>query len=74
MKQRVYSAHTLGLAIKQQRKLLQLNQTQAGERFCLEQSTVSSIERGTPGTRVDTLFRLLSALDLELIVQSKTNA
>ena len=74
MKQLVYSPKSLGSALRRQRKLKKLNQREVGELYLLEQSTVSSVERGTPGTRLETLFRLLAALDLELLVQSKDEA
>jgi len=71
MKQVIRSPRALGAAIARQRRLKKLNQTQAGQPLKLEQSTMSSIERGAPGTRLDTLFRVLAALDLEMIIQSK---
>lgn len=71
MVQLVYSAKSLGSAIKRQRKAKQLNQKEAGSTFKIEQSTVSSIEHGAPGTRLETLFRILAALDLEMIIRPK---
>ena len=72
MEELVVSPETLGRVIKQQRKTKRLTQQEAGEVFRLNQTTVSNIENGTPGTRLDTLFRLLAALDLEFVVRSKT--
>lgn len=74
MKQLVTSQKVLGAAIMHQRKLQRLTQTQAGAPFRLDQSTISNIEKGVPGTRLDTLLRLLAALDLELFVCSKDEA
>jgi HTH-type transcriptional regulator/antitoxin HipB len=71
MEQLVYSPESLGGVIKRQRKAKSLNQKQAGEAFRLQQSTVSSIEQGAAGTRIDTLFRMLAALDLEMVIRSK---
>jgi len=71
MEQLVYSPKSLGVAIKRQRKKKQLTQSHAGEAFKIEQSTVSSIEQGSDGTRLSTLFRLLAALDLEMVIRSK---
>ncbi len=71
MEQLVTSPQALGAALKRQRKLKRLNQKQAGHPFKIEQSTVSSIEAGAPGTRLETIFRLLAALDLELVIRSK---
>jgi HTH-type transcriptional regulator / antitoxin HipB len=67
---KVTSATTLGATLRALRKERGLNQAQAGRPTGVNQVTVSSIERGIP-TRVDTLFRLLSALDLELVIQTR---
>lgn len=71
MEQFVYSPKSLGLALQRFRKLKKLNQKDAGKAFKLKQSTISSIESGALGTRLDTLFRVLAALDLEMIIRSK---
>lgn len=71
MEQLVYSPKSLGSAIKRQRKVKKLSQSDAGSAFKIEQSTVSSIEQGAPGTRLETLFRLLAALDLEIVIRPK---
>lgn len=71
MEQIVHSPKSLGDAIKRQRKAKKMNQTETGSTFKIEQSTISSIEQGAPGTRLETLFRLLAALDLELVIRPK---
>jgi len=71
MEQFVYSPRSLGNAIRRQRKAKGLSQQQTGELFKIEQSTVSSIERGAAGTRLETLFRMLAALELELVIRTK---
>jgi len=53
------------------RKSKHLTQEKVGAHFKIDQTTVSSIESGAKGTRLETLFRLLAALDLELVVQQK---
>lgn len=72
MEQLVHSPKSLGKALERRRRQLGLNQTEAGKPFLIEQSTVSNIEHGAEGTRLETLFRVLAALDLEMIIQSKT--
>ena len=37
------------------------------------QKTISFAEQGSPGTKIETIFNILSALDLEMIIQSKEN-
>lgn len=71
MKQLVFSPSSLGSAIARRRKALKLNQKQAGGSFRIEQSTVSNIEQGRPGIHIDTIFRMLAALDLEMVIQAK---
>jgi HTH-type transcriptional regulator / antitoxin HipB len=71
MEQFVHSPKSLGSVIKRRRKAKKLTQEEAGSAFKIEQSTVSSIEQGTPGTRIETLFRILAALDLEMVIQQK---
>jgi len=73
MDQIVFSPKSLGSALKRQRKIKKLSQNEAGASFRLDQTTVSSIEQGAPGTRLETLFRMLAALDLEMIIKPKKN-
>lgn len=71
MEQLIHSTKSLGSAITRQRKAKKLSQTEAGSAFKIEQSTISSIEQGAPGTRLETLFRVLAALDLEMVIRPK---
>lgn len=48
-----------------------LTQKEAGAKVGLKQSTVSAIESDSARTSVDTLYKLLSALELELVVRDK---
>ncbi len=71
MEQLISSSKSLGKVLQRQRKAKNLTQEQAGRPFKIEQSTVSDIERGASGTRLETLFRMLAALDLELVIRTK---
>ncbi len=71
MQKKIISPESLGFALREERKKKGLNQTELGRPVGVDQTTVSKVEQGKPGTRLDTLFRLLSALDLELILQPK---
>lgn len=73
MDQRIYSVKSLGSALKRQRKAKKLSQSEVGVAFRLDQTTVSSLENGAPGTRLETLFRMLAALELEMIIRPKKN-
>ena len=71
MEQLIHSLKALGITIKRQRKTKKLTQTEAGSAFNINQSILSSLEKGAEGTRLITLFRILSALDLEIVIRSK---
>lgn len=71
MDQIIYSPKALGNALKRQRKEKKLSQHEAGSDFKINQTTISSIELGAPGTRLETLFRVLAALELEMIIRPK---
>lgn len=71
MDQVIYSPKSLGNVIKRQRKAKKLTQKEAGSVFKLEQSTISSLEQGASGTRIETIFRMLAALELEMVIRPK---
>ncbi|RZU99074.1 helix-turn-helix domain-containing protein [Spiribacter vilamensis] len=62
----------LGNFIRRTRKSLGLTQAQLGEKAGLRQETISLIETGNPATRLDTILRVLAALDLELRVAKRS--
>lgn len=68
---KIVSPASLGAALREERKKKGMNQTEAGQRVGVDQSTVSKVEQGNAGTRMDTLFRLLSVLELELVLQPR---
>jgi HTH-type transcriptional regulator/antitoxin HipB len=59
----------LGQILRNGRKRRGLNQEQAGSKVGLKQSTVSVIESGSTGVSVESLYKILSALGLELVVR-----
>lgn len=69
----VPSPKLLGSALRRMRRLRKLNQTETGKEFMLDQSTISSIEAGAEGTRIETIFRLLAALELEMVIRNKSS-
>jgi len=68
MFRKIISPESLGVALKEVRKQKGLNQTAAGKLVGIDQSTVSKVEQGSGGTQLDTLFRLLAALELEMTI------
>jgi HTH-type transcriptional regulator / antitoxin HipB len=73
MEQSVSTPKSLGDVIRRHRKLRKLTQKEAGSPYKLEQSTVSTLEKGASGTRLKTLFRMLSALNLEIVIREKND-
>lgn len=65
---------SLGIILRSVRKSKGLNQTEAGKVVGVDQTTLSKIERGESNARIDTLFRILAALDMELIVRPREKA
>ena len=67
----ITSPEDLGRVLKMHRKRLSLTQIEAGKKFNLTQKTVSNIENGRPGVQLETLFRLMSALNLEIHLEPR---
>ncbi|MBI38630.1 MAG: transcriptional regulator [Leptospiraceae bacterium] len=67
----ITSIESLGTMIRARRKELRMSQEELGQRIGVHQVTLSAIERGSARARLDTLLRVLSALDLELTLQTK---
>jgi HTH-type transcriptional regulator/antitoxin HipB len=62
----IHSPQELARYYRDHRKQSELSQTMIGEEVGLRQDTVSKFENKPDNVRLETLFRLLSALDLEL--------
>jgi HTH-type transcriptional regulator/antitoxin HipB len=71
MMQKILSPEGLGAALRSERKKRKLSQTTVGKAVGIDQPTVSKVEKGNPGTELGTLFRLLAALELELVIQPR---
>ena len=67
----ITSPKTLGKVLRRHRKNLGLSQGDAGKQFKLTQKTISNMEAGLPGVRLSSLFRYMSALGLEMQLQSR---
>ena len=70
----ITSPDTLGKVLKSYRKELGLTQTEAGKKFNLLQTSISGIESGRPGVRLETVFRYMSALGLEMHLEPRVKA
>lgn len=61
----------LGNSIRERRRKLGLSQEQLAAKIGLRQRTISDVENA--GTaRLDTLLRVLAALDLEIVIRTRT--
>jgi len=67
----VRSPKELALLIANQRKKLKLSQAKVGQLVGLKQQTISEFEIRPDGTQIDTLFRILSALNLDIQLSAK---
>ncbi|HEY8899254.1 MAG TPA: helix-turn-helix domain-containing protein [Chthoniobacterales bacterium] len=62
----------IGNLIHRLRKRQALSQNELAEKTGLRQATISLIETGNPGVRLDTLLTVLSALDLEFQIAPRS--
>lgn len=72
MKYTAYTPQQLAQVLRGQRKSKRLTQKAAGSKVGLLPKTISSLELSPERSSVESLFKLLSALDLELVLQSKS--
>ncbi|WP_135211260.1 helix-turn-helix domain-containing protein [Vitreimonas flagellata] len=71
MDQLARSPKQIGAALRRRRRALKLTQAALATQASLRQATVSSAEAGEP-MQLETLFSLLTALDLELVLRTRT--
>lgn len=62
----IHSPKDLARYYRDQRKQRSISQTAIAEEVAVRQDTVSKFENKPDNVRLDTLFRLLSALDIEV--------
>lgn len=70
----VRTATQLGAYIQDARNRKGLSQTQLAEMIGKQQKTISSIEQGSEGTKLETLLLVLAALDLNIQISARTKA
>ncbi|MHB0854186.1 MAG: helix-turn-helix domain-containing protein [Rectinema subterraneum] len=70
----VTTTHQLAMALKIARKTLGLTQAQAGALVGLLPMTISALENRPESCSIESLFKLLSALNLELSLSPKTSS
>ena len=66
MNQMIRSPKQLGSLIHQTRAERGMSQQDLADLIGTYQKTISAIEKGSPGAKLETMFSLLAALDLDL--------
>ncbi len=66
------SPRQLGNIIQRSRKQRGLTQTELAQLSGLRQEMISRIETGHEGTKLSSIYALFAALDLELLVDSRS--
>lgn len=67
----IHSPKDLALLVSRQRKKLKLSQLDVAKSVGLKRNTVSAFENKPEGTKLDTLFQILSAVKLNIEISSK---
>jgi HTH-type transcriptional regulator/antitoxin HipB len=67
----IRSAKDLALYLNDQRKQLKMSQSEVADLVGLKQDTISKFENSPDNSRIDTLFRILSALNLNISLVEK---
>jgi HTH-type transcriptional regulator/antitoxin HipB len=65
------SPKDIGAVLRDMRKQKGMSQMELGRRVGLDQKKVSLMENGNPNIRLDSLLRLLSALEAGLVIRPK---
>ena len=71
MKYPIRTTQQLAMILQGCRKQVGVTQKQAAGKVGLLPKTISLLETDPDGSSISSLFKLLSALDLELVLQSK---
>jgi HTH-type transcriptional regulator / antitoxin HipB len=62
----------LGNAVRRARRKLGFSQIELGDRAGLRQATISDIEAGKTGARLDSILKVLAILGLELRIDPRS--
>lgn len=67
----IRSSKDLALFLNDKRKQLKMSQSEVADLVGLKQDTISKFENSPDNSRIDTLFRILSALNLNISLVEK---
>ena len=70
----IHSPKELALLVISERKTHKLSQADVADRVGLKQKTISAFENKPEAAKLDTIFRILSAVDLDIRLLSKDKA
>ena len=70
----IRSPKEFALLAMSQRKKLKLSQSEVGSLVGLKQKTISAFENKPESTQLETLFRILSALNLDVALSDKDDS
>ena len=73
MKLMARNAQQVGTALRRARNAKNITQTELSVQSGVRQATISTIEAGHPGTRLETICQILAALELELIIAPRAS-
>ena len=74
MTRSIRTAKQLGALVREERKRRQLTQQELADLVGIGQKTISAIENGNEGATLETVFRLLSVLQLEIALSPRALA
>jgi len=72
MDQLARTPNDIGNALRKARKQQALSQQALASKSGVWQETISKIENGSPGTRLETIFDLCAALNLEIVIAQRS--
>jgi len=72
MNQLARTPKDIGTALRNARRNQKLSQQSLATKSGVWQETISKIENGSPGTRLETIFDLFAALDLEIQITNRS--
>ena len=69
----IRSARELGESIRRARKQRDLSQTELADIASVRQALISDLEKGVTSARLDTILKVLAALDLDLAISQRAD-
>jgi HTH-type transcriptional regulator / antitoxin HipB len=74
MEQVARTLKQIAAVVRRERRLQNMTQSDLSKKVNLRQATISRFETGEEGPSLQTLLDILAALNLELVIRSRTKA